>query len=310
MPRPKTIEWEKRVSVFLAYRRNGGKVNPVANHYGIARSTVNVIVKEFEDMGFAGRPRAKVSPALLTQMQEQHLRQVMGHKGVGHLSLGPGTDDETGRQVAAADPLPVQEELAWHLKGTKAEQVISEVTNAARDYLLRESEAWRELRLDLEEICGLPEREDKTTQDPEAYLLPSLKRRLHNTFFDRAFQKQPPPPSWLEWDVVLDNARVLLLQRQEVAIGDAADHLRIKQGVASFLAHSFREHQRRFLQIERLRRDLGIMQEIVNQTLGSIEESDVRRGICPACPYPEARLEPDGEMNGRKRRGKEKGQYD
>jgi hypothetical protein len=47
MPWPKTIKWEKRLSVFLAYRRNGGKVNPVANRYGIARSTVNVIVKEF-----------------------------------------------------------------------------------------------------------------------------------------------------------------------------------------------------------------------------------------------------------------------
>jgi hypothetical protein len=70
MPRPKTIKWKKRVGVFLAYRRNGGKVNPVANRYGIARSTVNVIVNEFVDMGFADRPRAKVSPVLLLIPEE------------------------------------------------------------------------------------------------------------------------------------------------------------------------------------------------------------------------------------------------
>lgn len=73
MPRPKSITWEKRVAVFLDYRRSGGKVNPVANRYNIARSTVRVIVNEFTDMGFSQRPRAKVSEDLLRDMQNQHL---------------------------------------------------------------------------------------------------------------------------------------------------------------------------------------------------------------------------------------------
>ena len=59
--------------VFLAYRQSRGKVNPVANRYGIARATVRFIVKEFEELGFSSQPRAKVSPGLLNEMQVQHL---------------------------------------------------------------------------------------------------------------------------------------------------------------------------------------------------------------------------------------------
>jgi hypothetical protein len=59
-----------------------------------------------------------------------------------------------------------------------------------------------------------------------------------------------------------------------------------------------------------LRSELGIMQEIVNQTLESIEESDVRQGICPACPYPEARPEPTGETSRSKRRAKEESHHE
>ena len=159
MPRPKSILWEKRVQVFLAYRQSGGKVNPVANRYGTARSTVSVIVKEFVDMGFSEEPRAKVSTELLNEMQRQHIASLLElpRSGVGRVRLGPGDDNEAGRQEAIADPLPIQEESRWHLKGTKAERVIEEATSGIRDYLRRESVAWQGLRLALEEACHLPE---------------------------------------------------------------------------------------------------------------------------------------------------------
>ena len=135
MPRPKTITWDKRVAVFLDYRRSGKKVNPVANRYGIARSTVTVIVKEFLAMGFSEVPRAKVSKDLLEEMQEQHIAGLVGldRKGVGRMYLGPGTGNEVGRQEAMADPLPIRDEARWHLKGTKAGHVIEEATNAIRE---------------------------------------------------------------------------------------------------------------------------------------------------------------------------------
>ena len=112
MPRPKSITYEKRAQVFLAYRQSGRKVNPVANRYGIARSTVSVIVREFEDMGFSEEPRAKVSADLLNEMQQQHIVSLLElpRLGVGRLNRGPGNDNEAERQRALAsggslDPL-------------------------------------------------------------------------------------------------------------------------------------------------------------------------------------------------------------
>ena len=182
MPRPKSITREKRVSVFLEYRRTGGKVNPVANRFGIARSTVRVIVNEFIEMGFSQSPRAKVSLDLLKQLQEQHVEELakglsvgsdVPGVGVGYLNLGPGTDAEEGRQKAFEQPMPVPEEALWHLRGTKAERVIEEAISAVRDLLTRESEASASLRMAIEEACQQPER-DGALDDAGPYLLPAL----------------------------------------------------------------------------------------------------------------------------------------
>ena len=80
-----------------------------------------------------------------------------------------------------------------------------------------------------------------------------------------------------------------------MAIGSPDYHLRIKEGVASFLADGFTVHQKRFYEIHRLHQDMVLMQGVVARKLESIEIEDIR-GICPSCPYPESslRLEPDG----------------
>ena len=297
MPRPKSITWEKRVQVFLAYRQSGGKVNPVANRYGIARSTVSVIVHEFLDMGFSEEPRAKVSVDLLQEMQQQHILSLveLPRLGVSRLELGPADDNEAGRQKAIADPLPVQDDSRWHLRGTKADQVIEQATNGSRDYLRRESEAWQSLGLALERACRLPEGDGEIRQDPEPHLLPALKRRLRNAFLDGVFLAEPPPPNWLEWDLEPNEPQLLRLQGEPVGIGSTEDHQRIKEAVTAFLATAFREHQRRFSVVDRLRQDLGLIDGILEKAVQAITEDDIRRGICPACPYPEASLEPNAD---------------
>ena len=314
MARPKTIPWVIRVSVFLAYRRNGGKVYPVANDHGIARSTVNIIVKEFQDMGFSDMPRANVSPQYLMEMQEQHLQNVLHPSGgplgpdrltamaVGNLDLTPATNEEEALKLAEADPLFVQEELEWHLKGTAAERVIQEARNAARDFRRRDHAAWHDLRPALEAACKLPERSSLPAQDREPHLLPALKQRLRNSFFDRPFQRQTPGLEWLEWDVYPDDPLVLRLKREWVAVGGPDDHQRVKSGVADFLANNFPNFQRRFVEVERLRWDLGLFQQVLGKTIGSVQEEEIRRRICPACPYPEAQQEPDSDTGKRERR--------
>ena len=307
MPRPKSITWEKRVQIFLAYRKSGRKVNPVANRYGIARSTVSVIVKEFLEMGFSEAPRAKVSADLLNEMQQQHIVSLLElpRLGVGRLNLGSGDDNEAGRREAIANPLPIQEASRWHLSGTKAERVIEEATNGNRDYLRRESEAWQDLRLALEEACHLSERDVEIRQDPEPHLLPALKRRLRDAFFEGEFLAKPPPPSWLQWDLEPEEPEILRLQGEPIGIGSPEDHQRIKEGVTAFITTAFQVHQRRFSEVERLRQDMGLMDGILEKEVQAIRENDVRRGICPTCPYPEASLEPLSGPSLSKRRADE-----
>jgi hypothetical protein len=319
MPRPKSITWETRVAVFLSYRQNGGKVNPVANRFGIARSTVNVIVKEFVDLGFTDRPRASVSTQFLQQMQEQHIQRVLypsgepqgpdagpGHlvaAALNHLNVNPANDEETALKLAEDDPLFVPEELEWHLKDTAAQRVIQEARNAARDFHLRDHAAWRDLRLALEAACGLSEGADYPSgQDREPHLIKALKNQLRNSFFDRPFKFQAPTPDWLEWDVYPEDPLVLRLKRQIVAVGGLEEHQRVKDGVAGFLTNSYREFQRRFVEVERLRSDLGLFQQVLTTTVASVSEEDIRRRICPACPYPETQQEPVSDTGKRARR--------
>ena len=296
MPRPKAILWKKRVEVFLEYRVGGGKVNPVANRHHIARSTVRVIVKEFEDFGFSSQPRAKVSVNLLMGMQEEHVANILklSGLGVGMLNIGTDTDDEEQRQTALDEPLPVEDESRWHIRDTKIESVIQEATEATRDFLQKESDSWRALSLALEEVCDLPERRGESREDPDPHLLPGLRRILQDAFFDKAFLVELPSPEWLVWSVAPDEAEALILRRRWVAIGSEDNHQRIKEGVAPFLAGGFKYHQRRFSETRRFRQDMVLMQGVVGKSLKEANmEDEIRRGICPACPYPEASLSQD-----------------
>jgi hypothetical protein len=321
MARPRTITWEKRVGIFLAYRRTGAKVNQVAKNHGVAKSTVTAIVNEFKEMGFADQPRARVSPESLQQMQERHIQRVLypsgepqgPDAGPGHLvaaalnqlNVTLATNEEEALKLADDDPLFVPEELAWHLKDTAAERVIQEARNAARDFHLRDYAAWRDLRLELEAACTLLEGADYPGgQDRVPHLIKALKNRLHTSFFDRPFKFQAPGPDWLEWDVYPDDPLVLRLKREIVAVGGLEDHQRVRDGVASFLTNSYRELQRRFVEVERLRSDLGLFQQVLSKTVASVSEEEIRCRICPACPYPEAQQESDTDARKRQRRAR------
>jgi len=321
MPRPKSISWEKRVAIFVSYRQTGGKVNAVANIHGVARSTVTAVVNEFKGDGFSDRPRATVSTEFLQQMQEQHIQRVLypsgepqgtdggpGHlvaAALNHLNVDPATGEEQARKLAEDDPLFVPEELGWHLKDTAAERVIQEGRNAARDFHRRDHLAWRDLRLALEAACGLQEeRAIPVVPDREPHLLPALKNRLRNSFFDRPFQFQAPNPDWLEWDGYAHDPLVLRLKGEFVAVGGPEEHQRVKDAVAGFLTNSYRDLQRRFVEVERLRYDLGLFQQVLANTVSSVSEEEIRRRICPACPYPEAQQEPVSDTGKRKRRAR------
>jgi transposase-like protein len=292
MARPRTIPWEKRVSIFLAYRRTGAQVNQVAKNHGVAKSTVTSLANEFKGMGFSDRPRAKVSSAILHKMQEQHIQRVLP-MSVGLKELALATHEKAALEHMGPDPLPVPPELRWHLKGTPAEETIQHAREAAIDFHERDYDAWRNLRLALEGACQVPCRASPVREDGEPHLLLALVRRVRDSLMARAFGERPPyPPGQLEWDTEPDDAAILTLGKEMVAIGSPEDHKKIKEGVAHFYTTSFYELQRRFLEVEGLWHDLGLMQTVLLEAIANVQESEKRRGICPACPYPEARADP------------------
>ena len=302
MPRPKSILWEKRADIFLRYRLESRKVYPVAKLYGVARSTVAAIVDEFRAEGFSDTPRARVSKELLAEMQEQHIRQVMRYFGApaapgeeapassGFLLLGmrpldarPRDSEEEARQAMEQDPLPLDEDLAWHLKGTAAGRSVEEVRNAARDFHAERYALLHDLRRQLEAECGLPVREADEGQQAEPHILPELVRQLQ-----RAINGETLPPDWPRWTVSENH---LLMNDEPAVFGRPEDYEKVQQGVARFQLERSPEFRRRERELEMFRRDLGFLRGIVTEKLTGVQEGELRRAICPACPYPETRLE-------------------
>jgi hypothetical protein len=191
--------------------------------------------------------------------------------------------------------------LQWHLKGTDAEQVIQTAHSAACDFHRRDYAAWRDLRLALEESCKLPQRNGSSYQDQEPHLLPDLMSQLRDAFFDWHFRSQAPTPDWLEWDVAPDDSRVLRLRGKDAAVGSSEKHEHIRSGVADFLTSRFRKFQSRFLEVERLRLDLRLFQTVLGKSVGAVQEDEIRRRICPACPYPESQQELDRDARAKRR---------
>ena len=72
--------------------------------------------------------------------------------------------------------------------------------------------------------------------------------------------------------------------------------------MAAFLDPAFQKHQMRFSEVERLRQDMKLIDAILDKEVQAISGDDVRRGICPRCPYPEASLEPLAGPRGGNRR--------
>ena len=68
----------------------------------------------------------------------------------------------------------------------------------------------------------------------------------------------------------------------------------MRLGIRTWVENRFREFQRWERELDQLSRDLRYMDQIVQRNMQAVSYDDVRRGICPGCPYPEAREESEG----------------
>lgn len=307
MPRPRSIDWSTRVAIFVSYRRVGQKAYPVARHFRIARSTTGLIVKEFVESGFSVRPRAELSAQLLARAQELHLEELaVALHEPRSISLPEPADwmrtglegqlalsDSPELEVAGVVPFARDEALDWHLRETAAEGVIRQTNQASLDYRRRCLRLWRDIAADIEEACRLPVQAyvGREAQDGPA-VFDGLIDELYRLVFVAPATRGRDPAGDLRWDSA--DTTQLRCNSHIVAAGHAADYRSIQDGVARWLKTREAGYEERSRELVRLHQDLRFLQPILNEALEKVTDDEMRSGICPACPYPEANADIPG----------------
>ena len=317
MPRSWTIDWRTRVAVFLSYRRLKRRVYPVAKRHGIARSTVSAIVEEFRRAGFGETPRARLSPAILGRAQELHLCAVLEecqrsrpfHLATPETKLradrGPveTTEQSLVSELPGSDDLILGDVLVWHLRGSSAEPAIQEAQQAITDYDERCWGLWSDVSFEIESESALPvvSSRDRTDGEDTAQIFDTLVDLTYKVLLRRSPEGDRKPDNWPRWGKGGASPSILTAGHVEVAVGDSEEHTAVQRAVAEFLSNKFEEYRRRARELTRLYHDLQYVQAIVEEALRQVTDEEIRKGICPECPYPEACAEPhpsDEEPNG------------
>ena len=306
MARPKRLQWDQRVQVFLDFRRLR-KIYPTAKSHRIARSTVTGIVQEFVELGFSREPRPLLSPPLLEVAQNRHVEEVGAALNQRHdltvqvpqRNLREGFTEEDALAEGGAGRVRqtrnsiVTETVLWHLKGTAVEATIREVEIAIADYNARCMELWQSIRTGLEGTCGTlvgPNRMEPTAA-PVFRIYLFLVDRLYSDLF------APDPRTgsredWPHFEVNTPSGGVLQVAPLQGDVGAAAtgsieNQKAVIRGTRELLGLYHSEYRRRAQELVRLYQDLHYLPEVVLEALKSVFPETIRSTICPDCPYPE-----------------------
>ncbi|MEE9262766.1 MAG: hypothetical protein V3U95_09380 [Dehalococcoidia bacterium] len=263
------------------------------------------ITEEFTEQGFSKKPRPYLSPVLLAEAQEAHLKEVMESihtNPVIHLvapqenlrayiepedAIGEGAEPKLEQWL----PIPIKEELLWHIKETVAERTIRETQRALRDYVQRRLALWRGIRSELEQRCHLKVKAYHSTpsqMDLDPYISHELVDLTYGDVFNDTPSYQLDPDNWRPNP---DQPHILMAGNWAAAVGEPC-HEAVRQGVRSFLKDRFDEYHHRANELKRLHHDLQYVAAIVKEAFEQTTEEEVHQGICPACPYPETRRKP------------------
>ena len=305
MPRSRSIPWEKRVLIFLEYRKRDGRVLPTADAHGISRTAVRTIVEQFRREGFSPAPRANLSPSLLRRLQEQHVLEIEKRLSGVRNSLSLNIPDEYTGFVAPTPEGPagiywpeVDEYLLWHLKGTDAETVLTEARGALTAYSRRYNELWAEIRHTLGEETGLPVLDQDNPKGPCLYA--TAVDLVYQEVFRRARGGASLTPGKNRWVSGRDDKPSALSvqlpeasDRTQVAFGGLPDHENVQRVLESWLVEPPGPVIDECRELAALYHDLLYLGPIVEDALGRVRQEDIGRGLCPDCPYPEVLLEQD-----------------
>lgn len=295
MGRKPTYEWQTRVEIFLAYRRLGGKVLPVSEKFNVARSTVTLIVHEFAQLGFSMKPRVELSNEFLEEAQKRHLAQVKDF----HLSepLSSRLGELPMRPLTPGDVTlsRLSDEFMWHIKGTDTERILLQAKGAIGKYVEQWDVFWKDLYEDTSRYCGysISEPKGRNQYGHSCYVFLALPAKLRSTFFDPDGENAPEVATWFEvmpGEVVVGEpmSNYLTAKSERVAVGDRAALEQIAKGFERLVADKYHEYQRRAVDLERHRKDLGYVDAIIEKKLNTLRQVELANGVCPSCPYPEA----------------------
>lgn len=303
MPRTIKTTWETRIRAFRLYRINGGKIYPVAKELDLARSTIARVINDFLESGFSKAPRANISVHLLTGAQELHMDEVIRSLRKPLLRIAPPeqkTRSERGdmgnesvnTDSSRLEGISVDRNYIWHLRGTQAEGSIEELGNAFREYDDLCMGLWQDLATELEGLSKLKlvRIENWQENDEEPVMFDSLVDVLYRNILVSNWGEIKKVESEINWR---SNAgsNYLWGNNMWVAIGEESEHHTVRRAVAQLVSKTFPELEARVLQLRLFHEDLKYLGEVLCQVFIEVTDNEIRSGICPACPYPEASAE-------------------
>ena len=293
MPRRIKLTWNERRTVFRTFR-DLGKVYPTAKKLDIARSTVSVVVREFEEAGFTRKPRPYLSPGTLSQLQQSHLEAVAKNKKA-ELQLAPPIDYSASMnapsRIAHVGGLTMPTNFFWHVKGTPTEALLNEARQALADYDSQCNKLWLSVRRKLEYRCGISCEDYETVRE-----CPQKSRMwgvLVNTAYRSLFQNSfTPAEYWSKGPDDLPGATRMIWGGQEMAVVLDADYAMFDEGMKNYGTEDVPDLERRATELPKLYEDLLYLSPIVEDALGAVTIEEVWEGLCPSCPFPERGEDP------------------
>lgn len=277
-------------------------------------------------LGCSCRPPSTPAEYLQGKAQDRHIEEVLEqlHKlrplhlfspgdsilrqdGLGIMTYQAALSQDAEERLGVAQSIHLSEEIAGHLKGTKAKEVLDAAVQEVTPYNRRRLALWQSIRTSLEKECGLPVR-----FLPFPFLGAAAPPCLHANLVDTVYQMLfefaagakglQPDQSWWLPIATPHGPPYLAFRLAAAAIGIPFDSTlvpQIQDGVARCVKDIFAQHESEARELERLRHDrLRHLVGVVAEAFQGIQEEEVRRGVCPACPYPESREGPAAEDGG------------
>ena len=302
MPKIRLKSWEERIEVFLLYRRNRGKIYPTAKELGLSRSTVSGVVNAFLSSGFSKQPRADVSDHLLSRAQELHEKEMSLSLNGLRFELTPpekmtwseqAIDQYAPEQSEASQPekSPTSQDLLWHLRSTTFEDSIRQMDSALRDYEERCKALWFDFALRLDDhaeirLIRIEEWQKEQTEGMQPALFDSLVDVIYRRALEKIDEYGSRPIKEINWRSDPDS-KVLRANGVRAAVGDSSVHENVQHAVKLLEDGSTKELNSEAFQVRLLYEDLEYLKRVILQDLAEISEADLKKGICPRCPYPE-----------------------